>query len=1384
MSNTMSDEDIFVDLAYGNDDDSLSLNSCPIVLNESLRDKAERLFRKIRHSKGDGDDGKKEFFRILNSYKTPMEFDNISMMLTCLEKNKNFINFIPCISRSHSAYQVSNGIAAMIDSSRAFIVNSELDLALRKCHTLFCEVPHNICAFCGITLYNSEVKWLKTRGKYEFSQIEVGGKKWPPNFSILPMAQYNEIVSLNLELTFSENKEFVGVCDRCKNPRTREIPPFPQRPVMCLQSLNNSELQNLPPITLFSCIRKGLAYNSEGQPSSLGYGYDVIHGTQTFSLNIKAIHNYSGLIGMFENTNEVVSTSKVNLARQWLLENNFVYSNMHMKEMVNFGKARINSKIKGKWALLPNTDFDNEITEEDFSQIRLPDLLFTRNLGIVGRRMLSNDNSLFELLLFPNLFPLGIPLENVGTNLNSNTKYLMKFADRKFAQNSTFIFSRYLRIEKKRLFQNGRRITYSDSIDKKNPLSIYRKSHYSESMIPDETKTNPIPSFIRGGITYWERRKLDVQTVLERSSQDVNVFVTYSSHERGWDDLQYFLKNTPGDGDYHTRFVDVTRHYMQRWKVFKKHIMLNCKVNGIGNVKDYFYRHEFQKRGAIHTHGMLVPGKTVKQMMDEDVISAELPLDHALLRLVLKYQVHRHSEKICGVKENDFTTVCKKGFPAQNSSITFFDSKKKRFVYKRTTELSRWISPYIASHLACWKANMNAQYCTPNATTSYVTKYCTKPEPSDNFEILGDRGEIKEFLSGRALSSCEAALHLSGQSVSRLSRKVIYLDLNIESRRTRIVRPFKEVKEDPHFPFYYHAIEKYYARPVHARFNDLTIIEFYEIYDVKSIPNISRKIGSNSKKKGDKIPRNGLRDELSSPFIILNNYYIVERKDSCYARFYKSDMSDGEQYFFQLLLQQCPCRSDDELRGKHVSFFSAFRHKYPDVKITANPKLVNDAFVQEKLELVIPAYASQTIEDQIYHYLLGQSKDVSCKLTMTQDQYKAFETILQLDCKLHFITGAPGTGKTALIFFLMDAKKKLGKIALLAPTGTAAISIDGKTFHSYFRLAGESFISNLSKKDFDMTISTYIVDEVSMMSAELLNAFNRYLQKIHNSNEPFGGRTVILVGDFFQLAPVKGDLAFTSTMFDLFKWHVLREQVRFTGSLADKFKEILSLIRLGNINEMVKSFLRRVQESQYLNTTRILCTSLFSRRQDALICNEKCIEDLPGPIFIFDAEDDFKLVEKDVQSVCNAQKTIRLKVGMRVMFIRNDFANDISNGTIGIVLNIVQGKASILYAVRDCVKQITIYHQTRFRFTIHGVLYSRLQFPIIPAFGLTVHKAQGKTLNFMMLDLNKSYFAPGQAYVALSRIANVENLVIRELDFSCFLVNEDVLKLYRQHDAL
>ena len=89
MANTMNDEDIFVDLAYGNDDRSPTLDSFPIELNKSLREKAERLFCKIRHSKGDCDDGKKEFFRILNSYKTPMEFDNISILLSCLEKNKS-----------------------------------------------------------------------------------------------------------------------------------------------------------------------------------------------------------------------------------------------------------------------------------------------------------------------------------------------------------------------------------------------------------------------------------------------------------------------------------------------------------------------------------------------------------------------------------------------------------------------------------------------------------------------------------------------------------------------------------------------------------------------------------------------------------------------------------------------------------------------------------------------------------------------------------------------------------------------------------------------------------------------------------------------------------------------------------------------------------------------------------------------------------------------------------------------------------------------------------------------------------------------------------------------------------------------------------------------
>ena len=403
---------------------------------------------------------------------------------------------------------------------------------------------------------------------------------------------------------------------------------------------------------------------------------------------------------------------------------------------------------------------------------------------------------------------------------------------------------------------------------------------------------------------------------------------------------------------------------------------------------------------------------------------------------------------------------------------------------------------------------------------------------------------------------------------------------------------------------------------------------------------------------------------------------------------------------------------------------------------------------------------------------------------MSGDQYKAFESILQMSYKLHFITGAPGTGKTALIFFLMDAKKKLGKIALLAPTGTAAISIDGKTFHSYFRLSGESFRSNLSKKDFDSDVSTYIIDEVSMMSAKLLDAFNNFLQRIHNSNEPFGGKTVILVGDFFQLAPVRGELAYTSTVFELFKWHVLREQVRFTGLLADSFKEILSFIRIGKINDKVKNFLRRIQETQSLNTPETLCTALFSKKNDAKTCNEQCIKALPGPTFVFDAIDDFNLIEEEVQSVCNAQKTLNLKVGMRIMFIRNDFSNDISNGTIGIILNIDQGKVSVLYAVRNRIKQILIYHQTKFRFSINGILFSRLQFPIIPAFGLTVHKAQGKTLIHMLLDLNKTYFAPGQAYVALSRIANVENLVIRELDFDCFIIDDDVLKLYQKHDAL
>ena len=144
-------------------------------------------------------------------------------------------------------------------------------------------------------------------------------------------------------------------------------------------------------------------------------------------------------------------------------------------------------------------------------------------------------------------------------------------------------------------------------------------------------------------------------------------------------------------------------------------------------------------------------------------------------------------------------------------------------------------------------------------------------------------------------------------------------------------------------------------------------------------------------------------------------------------------------------------------------------------------------------------------------------------------------------------------------------------------------------------------------------------------------------------------------------------MAFTSSLFDYFKWHVLREQVRFTGALADEFKEVLSMIRIGNINEKVKTFLRKIHERNSLNVTESLSTTLFSKRDDSVLYNQKNIDELEGPYFDFMAEDDFLLDEAEVSKVCNAHKSMGLKVGMRIMFIRNDFDNEISNGTIGII---------------------------------------------------------------------------------------------------------------------
>lgn len=423
-----------------------------------------------------------------------------------------------------------------------------------------------------------------------------------------------------------------------------------------------------------------------------------------------------------------------------------------------------------------------------------------------------------------------------------------------------------------------------------------------------------------------------------------------------------------------------------------------------------------------------------------------------------------------------------------------------------------------------------------------------------------------------------------------------------------------------------------------------------------------------------------------------------------------------------------------------------------------------------------------------------------------------------------FITGRAGTGKSTLLqHFAWNTKKQ---IAICAPTGVAALNVEGQTIHSLFRLPigliGDADIDqNDATRRILNAIETLVIDEISMVNADLMDAIDRSLRQARGRRgEPFGGVQVVMFGDPYQLAPVppRGDEARyvqdhyrSFWFFDAKVWaggsgisdqeglfqvdtraelHV-RELVQIHRQSDDGFKSMLNAVRYGRVTAEIAGVLNTqgARTPPEPEPGEVPMITLATRNDIVNSINSRHLAALPGKEQTARAEvsGDFGRGEASLP----AESELKLKVGAQVMFLRNDTAMSGEpprwvNGTIGTVTRILGSAVRVDIDGEEVDVEPAVWERFRYAYDQNTKKLSRdvvaefTQFPLRLAWAVTIHKSQGKTYERAIIDLGSGAFAPGQTYVALSRLTSLEGLYLsRALRPRDIRVDEDVRRFMR-----
>ncbi|MDR1833005.1 MAG: AAA family ATPase [Fusobacteriaceae bacterium] len=435
---------------------------------------------------------------------------------------------------------------------------------------------------------------------------------------------------------------------------------------------------------------------------------------------------------------------------------------------------------------------------------------------------------------------------------------------------------------------------------------------------------------------------------------------------------------------------------------------------------------------------------------------------------------------------------------------------------------------------------------------------------------------------------------------------------------------------------------------------------------------------------------------------------------------------------------------------------------------------------------------------------LHESADVR-EVVLGEEQAKVYD-IMENTNQTMYITGKAGSGKSFLLQYFMRNSKK--RVAAVAPTGVAALNINGQTIHSFFRLKleaqnpddAEQTKLGIRQRAVLRAVDAIVIDEVSMLRVDIIDMIDKKLQLANGNSLPFGGKQLFLFGDLYQLPPVVDSGQLSRYLEDKYgsifffrapafkRVPLLKMELNHIYRQTDTaFIGILNDVRIGKLTANCLDALNTRCVVPSDRHRRFI--TITARNDTAANINNKKLESIERQEYSYEAE-----ITGDIkQSAFPTEKKLRLRVGAQVMMLKNDQTDSTSpekkeqrrwvNGTLGIVSELGPDSVKVMIdGVEHSIDKQT-WEKVQYAYSAKDkVLESRAvatftQYPIRLAWAITIHKAQGQTYQSVMVDLEGGAFAAGQTYVALSRCVEMNGLYLnRPIRKADVIISQEVLE--------